>query len=1310
LEDENIHELPHPRVMANSHPCNSGIDQEENIPHVFCYLNRHIEIYNKDRVMLPIQFMADNRNTVTVNAYYDGGAAVNYLTVATAKQLHAHIIKPGKQEVHQGAVGKFHIIGKAMVHITIYGLTFNIEVSIPDVSLPFKMIMGRNTMADLHLLDSPFDGCVYHHDETGKVHKWPLIRMSTTDINRSMVVQQVPEGCSSNTPLTGVTSEPSDIVQELEQMLANMYTSSSVTHESPEKFQRIEFYKWVNEIKQQLITAGADRASVKRVVRTLRSSAQNPDTQTEFCYTFSDSDINRYRKDLIEKSEFTNMWTSNQELAKLLLTFAHLFRIDHLGANVDVTHKIDTGEAKPQKSNYYRMDPVKMRVIAEKVHSLLKQGLIRRSTSPWASPVVLVNKPDGTYRFCIDFRRLNSVTKMDAHAIPRIDYLLAQLGNKKVYSTCDMASGYWQIPMDPGDIEKTAFTTFWGLYEWLVMPFGLLSATATFQRTMQQLFRDEIGQYVFAYVDDLIIYSESIEQHLFHLLQVFKKLSRAGFVLNFKKCTFMCSQVKYLGHYINEQGITPDLDKVEKINNLPTPETQAAAFSFLQSVGYYRRFIEKFSWKAKPLFKCKPKSKHALTAEQIEATKVLKTELAKCFQLNSYDPSRPCIVVTDAAMLNGVAAVLLQMDESGNEVPIEFASKHCPMGDLKNQYQAECKGIVFALRKFRPYIIGNQFILRTDCNALATAWRSTPETRHHANWLVELQEYNFKTEHIKGIFNTPVEPQYAPWEVCDVHEITKNYIRAKTKDAARCEKEYMEYAKKYLNHKEVTPDKLLAHMTNVSTLLLTLSDDIWVKFCLPSRPSKIRQKTYEVSFIVDDRFTDKLEYLCRWKGYTKKDDSWEPIENFVSHQAINEYLDRKHCSDPMLIKLQHAQKDDKKLGIIYDALSNSRPIETNLTMNMRSLLLGQTEDGKFKPIVPKPFMYEMVKDFHLTSLQVHPSIEQMSKTMSDKFICENIHSIAREVKRSCHTCAKFGQNLPKAVASTQLNSSAPFEIIEMDFIGPLPETAMGNKLILLVVDQYTKWPEAIPLREKSAEIVAKALIHLVISRHGTPDIIIHDSDSTFMAQTIQAIMSELGIRSLPTLPYNPRPHGLVERTIRSLRDKLSRLCDVYKSDWDTCLDVAMYALRTQYKQVIKSTPFNKLYQRRHQDPSDNSTLTSKLSRLFNKQLEEFRLNRPTTAVLKKRKLLASLPKAALFDQVFKQITAPNMVIKIGDVCIARDMNPRSTAEAKFKPRWLGPYIVTSTSRNTVRLLDRHTGAEMDRHKNDVKLYKMDLLQ
>jgi hypothetical protein len=249
-----------------------------------------------------------------------------------------------------------------------------------------------------------------------------------------------------------------------------------------------------------------------------------------------------------------------------------------------------------------------------------KNGLVEPSYSPWSSPPLLVKKKDGTWRFCVDYRELNNVTKKDKYPLPRIDDALDPLGKSRYFTTLDLACGYWQIPVAPEDREKTAFSTQRGHFQRKVMPFGLTNAPATFQRMMDVVLSGLTWRFCLVYLDDIIVYSETFEKHLQHLKQVFERLREANLHLKAQKCHFCSAKVSYLGHVITPEGISPDPAKVSAILEAPPPKNTGELRSFLGLTGYYRRFIKGYAHISYHLSKLLSKDEPWVWSEQYQPT------------------------------------------------------------------------------------------------------------------------------------------------------------------------------------------------------------------------------------------------------------------------------------------------------------------------------------------------------------------------------------------------------------------------------------------------------------------------------------------------------------------------------------------------------------------------------------------------------------------------------------------------------------------------------------------------------------------
>ncbi|GKB42146.1 RNA-directed DNA polymerase [Tanacetum coccineum] len=415
-----------------------------------------------------------------------------------------------------------------------------------------------------------------------------------------------------------------------------------------------------------------------------------------------------------------------------------------LPAMRDIQHCIDfiPGSAIPNKPAY-RMNLKEFAELQRQVTQLLGKGLIRKSMSPYAVPALLVPKHGGTFRMCIDSRAVNKITIKYRFPIPRLDDLLDQLHGSTIFSKIDLRSGYHQIRMRPGDEWKTAFKTRDGLYEWMVMPFGLSNAPSTFMRLMNQVFKPFIGHFVVVYFDDILIYSSSLEQHLSHLRQIFSVLRAQKLYANGKKCHFLVTEVTFLGYIVTGSGIKMDPAKVEAIISWPTPSTIHDIRSFHGLASFYRRFIWNFSSIIAPLTECMKGGRFTWTSEAAKAAKV--TE-APVLALPNFDEVFQ--VECDASGV-GIGGVLSQ-----NQRPIAFFSEK--LNDARRKYSTydkEFYAIVRSLDTWRHYLLSNEFVLFSDHEALKFINGQHKLKPRHAKWVEFIQAFSFVIRHKVGSDN-----------------------------------------------------------------------------------------------------------------------------------------------------------------------------------------------------------------------------------------------------------------------------------------------------------------------------------------------------------------------------------------------------------------------------------------------------------------------------------------------------------------------------------------------------------------------------
>jgi hypothetical protein len=417
----------------------------------------------------------------------------------------------------------------------------------------------------------------------------------------------------------------------------------------------------------------------------------------------------------------------------------------------NVVHPIPLeSDAKPSYRPMYRLSPEEKEECEKQVKELLEKGLIQPSSSPWGAPVLFVPKPNGKLRMCCDFRMLNKQTIKNKFPLPRIDDLLDVLHGKKVFSSLDLQSGYWQIALKPEDMRKTAFNTHFGHFEYKVMCFGLANAPASFQSLMNDIFKDYLGKFVVVYLDDILIFSDTPEQHMHHLQLVLQRLREHKLYAQLPKCDFGLSELKFLGHIIGADGVKPDPDKVKVVQQWPEPTNAAELRSFLGLAQYFRRFIQGYASIVHCLYDLmKPNAIFTFSEKHKKAFELVKSALARAPVLKNPDFSKPFELWTDAST-HGIGSVLMQEGR-----PIAYESRKLSSAEFNyTTTEQELLAVVHSLKVFRPYIQSKfQTQIFTDHRALEWLLSKQDVSRREARWLEEISRYNLKLSYIPGRTN-----------------------------------------------------------------------------------------------------------------------------------------------------------------------------------------------------------------------------------------------------------------------------------------------------------------------------------------------------------------------------------------------------------------------------------------------------------------------------------------------------------------------------------------------------------------------------
>jgi hypothetical protein len=442
--------------------------------------------------------------------------------------------------------------------------------------------------------------------------------------------------------------------------------------------------------------------------------------------------------------------THPPEITQLLHRFSHIFTeptspppprpTDH---QIPLLHNSDPVNVRP-----YRYPQFQKREIELQIQQMIAQGIIQPSSSSFSSPVLLVRKKDGSWRFCVDYRALNAITIKDRFPIPTIDELLDELYGTCWFSKLDLRSGYHQIRMNPNDAHKTSFRTHLGHYEFLVMPFGLCNAPSTFQNTMNALFQEHLRRFVIVFFDDILVYSKTLEDHITHLEAVFNCLLEHQFFLKQSKCTLAQPSISYLGHIVSSIGVGPDPEKIKAMVEWPAPKNLKQLRGFLGLTGFYRKFVSQYARIAAPLTNLLKRDAFAWSQDAQSAFEALKHAMTQAPVLALPNFDADFIIVTDASG-TGMGAVLCQ---SGHPI-CYYSRKFCPKMLAASTYVRELCAITSAVKKWRAYLLGRKFFIHTDQRSLRELMTQVVQTPEQQFYLAKLLGYSYEIVYKPGAQN-----------------------------------------------------------------------------------------------------------------------------------------------------------------------------------------------------------------------------------------------------------------------------------------------------------------------------------------------------------------------------------------------------------------------------------------------------------------------------------------------------------------------------------------------------------------------------
>jgi len=761
-----------------------------------------------------------------------------------------------------------------------------------------------------------------------------------------------------------------------------------------------------------------------------------------------------------------------------------------LGYTDLVEHTIDTGSATPIRQTLRRQPVAYQRQIDEHVQKMLQTGVIVPSTSQWSSNVCLVMK-NGQLRFAIDYRHINAITTIPSYPMPRVDACLDSLGNSTWYSTMDLRAAFWQVKQAEHDAPKTAFITRTGCYQFTRLAFGLSGSPGLFQRLADLIFSGLTWDALLVFLDDIIIFGRTIDEHFNRIEQVFQRLAMANLKITPTKCHFFKKEVNFLGFHITQHGIKMDADKTAAISKWKTPSNVKELRSFCATINHYRKHIHQFSIIAAPLYSLlKKRARFMWTTEHDQAFNTLKMRLITAPILTIFDPQRPTIVDCDASGV-GLGAVLSQIVD-GQERVVAFASRTLNQTEAKYSItKRELLAAIYSLKQFRQYILGVNFTLRTDHEPLRYLQSLKDPPAQMGRWLDRLQDYTFTVEHRPG-------SQHGN---ADGLSRQSNNLETEVKHTGQ-----ETYVTETYNNKAIRNITEKSTDTNITT---TLTD-------------------------ID------------WAHEQSNDTDIGPIYNAMM-QSPNE---------PNRSAFVTHSTETKNLLEQWNCLTLINNILYRKWMN------AHNEVKWLQLIVPYSLHESFISACHTGMTGGHLGPRKTFQQVRRRAYFTGWRAKTYRICRQCKSCATYFRGKMKHQACMQpMATGNPMERMGIDLCGPFPESYDGKVHILTCTDYFSKWTESIPIADKQAITVAKALVDNIFSRFGCPWELVSDQGSEFDNKLIKTLCEKFHITKIRTTPYHPNSNGVAERVHRTINSMMGRVVSEQQTDWTDHLQPLMGAYR-----------------------------------------------------------------------------------------------------------------------------------------------------
>ena len=935
--------------------------------------------------------------------------------------------------------------------------------------------------------------------------------------------------------------------------------------------------------------------------------------------------------------------TSHRDaLYQLLTCYSTIFdTAKHSTANTTIHHVINTVPHSPPACKPYPQ-PDKDPILYELIQEFLQSDLVSESHSPYASPAMLVKKKDGSHRLVVDYKRLNLVTIKDSSPLPNIEDTLRKLGSGYCYfSKLDLKSGFYQIPIREEDKAKTAFVTSFGLYQYNVLPMGLKNSPPTFQKVMVDTLKF-CRSFSSVYLDDIIIYSKSFEEHLQHLEKVFIALQTKNLILNPPKCVLAAQEIDYLGHTVSQYRIHPLKERIEAILVIKEPRTLAQANKFIGSLSWYRKFIPHFATVAAPIHAItnltkENRHKFKWNYAQSKAFHDLKQMLvSKPLFLHYPIDGVPLILTTDASNM-GIGGVL-QQEVNAEIHNLYYHSQLMTPSERKySTIEKEALAIFKCFKRMRTFLLGRSIILRTDHCPLCHIMEKTVQNAHVERITHLVQEYNIeKVIHIKGKENCLPDflSRYSSDTYDELFEVDYGLASNKTILASMTLRSHTKQ-----NQKSAIPHTLDSNNVDKHT-------------------SDVPVSSTHVSKQISVNYFD----LTQLQTEQKNDINIQKISQQISdHVPDLAFVIKNDIVYKLITPSRHSKR---KISVIY------------LPSSMEKSLIQACHDD---PMTGAHFSFERTY-CKIKNLYWWPAMKSAIRHHIESCLLCKQHNITRHKKHG-HL---YPLNPPEG----------PFLMIGIDYCGPLTQTPRENRYVLIITDYFSRHITAIPLPNCTAELTAQALFNEYFCKYGIPAIILSDQGSHFKNQLMENIQHLIGYNHIFSTPYHPQTNGIVERFNATFIPQLAKLQDTQHNNWDEYLQAVVFAYNTGVHKTTKYSPFELLYGRVARLP----VTIRPVSFSFTRPNDYFEQLRKTLRIFHQA-THSNIRQQQVHSKQAYDRNRSDPHYSIGDLILTRIHGKRGKLDPKFSSI---PKKVTRVHHPTYEVQDIETNITSKVHVNDIR--------